>query len=575
MTFEKLANYFEEIRSTASRNSMTEILARVLKDSDSDEIDMVVYLMLGVLAPSYRQIVFQIANQMMIRAIAQAFDESIDTVHVLYKRHGDLGDVAEILATNHKSGHKKSKVSVTEIYEEFVRVAQAQGEGSQEQKVLLFSEILKKLGPISAKYAVRIPLGKMRLGFSDLTILDALSVMETGDKSRRKIIESAYQVMSDVGVIAKEVKMHGSDKLDHKVTPMVGIPVMPMLAQRLKSADEMIKKMGQVSVEPKFDGLRVLIHYSRAKNTLRAFTRNLHDVSHMFPELMEIGKHIKVDEIILDSEAIGIDATTKKLAEFQVTMQRRRKHDIQGMQDKIPLTFFVFDILFVDGKNLMQSAYTERREMLSNVVTTGSLLRVDDYTLTSDPVVIRQKHDQYIKEGLEGILVKKADSTYVPGRTGWRWVKMKEVEDAHSKLSDTVDAIIMGYTVGEGKRSSFGIGQFLVGVLDKGVIKSVTKVGTGLSDNDFISLKKILKKVTVSAKPTEYEVSKPLTPDFWVSPEVVVEIAADEITKSPNHTSGLALRFPRLIKIRDDKSINQATTLEELIVLAKLQKKSS
>jgi DNA ligase-1 len=191
---------------------------------------------------------------------------------------------------------------------------------------------------------------------------------------------------------------------------------------------------------------------------------------------------------------------------------------------------------------------------------------VDEKLITSDPEKIRKKHADYLKAGLEGVIVKKNSSTYVPGRTGWRWVKMKEVESAHARLSDTVDCIIMGYTQGRGKRASFGIGQFLAGVSDGESFRSITKVGTGLSDAQFRELAKRLKKIQVKDKPKEYEVTKELSPDFWVSPEVVVELAADEITVSPpnKHTAGYALRFPRLIKFRDDKSAGQVTTLKEL-----------
>ena len=168
-------------------------------------------------------------------------------------------------------------------------------------------------------------------------------------------------------------------------------------------------------------------------------------------------------------------------------------------------------------------------------------------------------------------MVKRANSRYVPGRTGWRWVKMKESEKAAAKLADTLDLVVMGYTRGRGKRATFGVGQFFAGVKDGGKIKTVTKVGTGLTDKQFKELSARLNKISVKEKPKNYEVDKTLEPDFWVTPELVVEIAADEITKSPNHTAGMALRFPRLIKFRDDKSADQITTLEELKELAEMQ----
>ena len=182
-------------------------------------------------------------------------------------------------------------------------------------------------------------------------------------------------------------------------------------------------------------------------------------------------------------------------------------------------------------------------------------------------------HQKYLKMGLEGVVVKKANAGYVSGRTGWNWVKMKEVEGTRGKLSDTVDCVIMGYSSGKGKRVGFGVGQFLAGIREKDTYKTITKVGTGLTDEQFRELRKRLETVKIQEKPKEYDVNKYLTPDFWVLPDVVVELAADEITISPKHTAGLALRFPRLVKFRDDKKGDQVTTLGELKAMYKLQKK--
>ena len=252
-------------------------------------------------------------------------------------------------------------------------------------------------------------------------------------------------------------------------------------------------------------------------------------------------------------------------------MSRRRKHEIEATAAKIPITFQVFDVLYKDGKSLMDLPYVKRRQTLEKTVKNGKFLQIVDYKITRDPKVIEKEMNRKVTEGLEGIIVKRANSRYVAGRTGWRWVKMKEVEGAVARLADTVDCLVMGYSAGRGKRVEFGVGQFLVGVRDRDKIKTVTKVGTGLTDDQFRELKKRLTKLEVKNKPKEYEVPKDLEPDYWVKPGLVVEIAADEITKSPKHTSGYALRFPRLVKFRDDKSVNQATTYSEIGKLFKLQ----
>jgi len=565
MKFSELANYFDKLEKTASRNEITQILAEVFKKVKPEEIDKVVYLFLGQLAPSYQGIVFNIAERMMLRVLSEAYGKEVKEVRSLYKRKGDLGNVAQELAKGKGRG-----LAVSHVYGELVEIAKDEGLGSQERKVKRTAKLLSELNPLSARFVTRIPVGKLRLGFSDKTILDALSWMEKGDKSAKGDIEKAYYVTPDVGALAKKVKKVGIAKAASETTPVLGVPILPMLAQRIKSPAEMIKKMGKVGVEPKLDGLRIQIHFRQG--FVKAYTRNLNETSWMFPELKNLGKYIKGSELILDTEAIGLDEKTKTLVNFQTTMTRRRKHEIERVALKVKIKFYVFDILFKDGKSLMDKSYLERRKVLEKTVKNGPLTQVVDCQITESPEEISSLNIQKRKEGLEGIILKKTDSPYVPGRTGWRWVKMKEAEKAHAKLADTIDCIVMGYTAGKGRRAQFGVGQFLVGVRNKEKIKTLTKVGTGLTDEQFRELKRRLSKLETKEKPKEYIVHKNLEPDYWVEPKLVVEIAADEITKSPTHSSGLALRFPRLIRFRDDKSLDQATTTSEVKKLFQMQK---
>ncbi len=569
MKFREFAEYLEKLEKTSSRLEITRILADLFKKTDSKEIDKVVYLSLGILAPNYEGVLLNLAEKMVIRSIALAYSKDLEDVTKLYKEKGDVGDVAQAL---NQSSNKE--INVLGVYEKLLEIAKDSGEGSQDRKIEKMAELLKNLDPLSCRFVARIPVGRLRLGFSEKTVIDALR--QAQGKLSDDTIESAYNVRPDIGYIAKLVK---ENKLQ-EVMPKVGVPVVPMLAQRLNSTSEMIEKMGEVSVEPKFDGLRIFIHFKRSRQSdggtsfIRIFTRNMNAIDiETLPELKEVGKFIRADEIILDTEAVGLDPEREGFLDFQKTIQRRRKHDIAKNASEIPLQFQVFDVLLINGKSMIDVPYRQRREELEKIVTSGKLLRIDENTITKDPDVIKSMHEKYLKLGLEGVVVKKADGHYVSGRTGWNWVKMKEVEGQSGRLSDTVDCVVMGYSVGKGKRSGFGIGQFLVGVRDGDIFKTVTKVGTGLTDEQFRELNTRLKKIEVKDKPKEFEVNKDLYPDYWVIPKVVVELAADEITVSPKHTSGLALRFPRLINFRDDKSASQATTLRELQDLLKLQKK--
>lgn len=563
MLFKDLSIYLQKLENTPSRLEITAILSDLFSKTQEEEINKVVYLSLGAMGPNYEGVVLQLAEKMIVRAIALANKVENDEVLKKYKQVGDLGIVAEEL-TKGEGG----KLTVTGVYEALLEIAKDSGEGSQEKKLIKMANLLNSLDPLSARFAARIPVGKLRLGFSEKTVIDALA---SHDKKIKDEIETAYNIRPDIGYIAKLVK---SRKLK-EAKPKLGVPVVPMLAQRLNSADEMIKKMGIVSVEPKFDGLRIFIHYRRKDKFLRIFTRNMNYLDEdIFPELKTVGEHINAHEVILDTEAVGIDTKREMFLDFQKTMQRRRKHDIEKTSTDIPLQFQVFDLLLLDGESLIKTPYIKRRETLEKVVKSGNLLRIDENTITEDPVVIRSMHNKYLKMGLEGIIVKRADSTYVSGRTGWNWVKMKEIEGTRGKLSDTVDCVIMGYTSGRGKRAGFGVGQFLAGVRSGDKFVTVTKVGTGLSDEQFKILYKVLDGLKTEIQPKEYEVNKDLTPDFWVVPEVVVELAADEITVSPKHTAGYALRFPRLVKFRDDKSPKTASDVYDIKELFKLQKRS-
>lgn len=584
MTFGKFAGYLTRLESLTSRNAMIEVVAELLKDLNSSEVDKAVYLMLGRLGPQYEKLEFQLADRMVIRAIH--FIESGKTLQQVvddFKEAGDLGNLVEryLLKRFDKETHD-SWLSITEVFDELFRIMKEVGQGSQEKKIGRLASLLTTIDPLSSKYVIRIVLGKLRLGFSDKTILDALSWGEFGDKSGKDALETAYQVSPDIGLLAKLVKQYGLNKAVGKVDVALGTPVMSALASRLKTAEEMIAKMGRVIVEPKFDGTRVQIHFAQQSGFvisdklqdtnkkaffLRTFTRNLEETSQMFPELQEIGKQIKADSVILDSEAVGYDVKTGKLLPFQMTITRKRKHGVAEASVNVPLKFFVFDILYKDGKSLLKMPLSERRALLKKVVSVGNVLVIDDSIETDEADTLRNYHEKQLSEGLEGAMVKKVDGVYTPGRTGWSWVKFKESEEAAAKLSDTLDCVVMGYYAGQGKRTQFGLGAFLVGVRSEEGDKfyTIAKIGTGLSDEQWREIKERSVKYETPRKPKEYgEIKKLLLPDVWLEPAIVVEIAADEITKSPTHSAGVALRFPRLERFRDDKSPEQATTIQEL-----------
>lgn len=593
MTIAKLSEYLNQLENISSRLEITSTLADLLNNLEPDEVRPTCYLLQGQLLPQYHGLEFQISVKTVIKVLARLLpNKKGDTIDLFgdedlsaaetevgsrYKKVGDLGKVAQSVITERGVQLKKqtSSLDVAELYQKLSEIAQDNGSQSQQRKQDKAVALFGQLDPLSAKFVARILLGRLRLGFSDMTIMDALSWAMCGDKSEREMLEAAYQRRADIGKLASEYLQLKDSTKRHKLLAEqysieLGVPVVPALCQRLNSASEVIEKMKEVVAEPKYDGLRIQIHFRKGSDgkpaLLRTFTRNLEESSAQFPELEHIAAKLHCQSCILDGEAIGYDPKTGHLIPFQQTIQRKRKHGIAEKAAEIPVRFYIFDLLYLDGHNLINQPLVERKKKLDKVFADNDILRHPESLTTTDSVELKQYHEEMLAEGLEGIVMKQTSAAYQSGRKGWSWVKMKEAEGTTGKLSDTMDVIVMGYYYGRGKRAEFGIGAFLVGVLDEKTqqVLTLAKIGTGLTEETLAEVKKRCDALVVPEQPPVYIVQKMLIPDVWCSPELVVEVAADELTTSPIHSAGQALRFPRFIKFRDDKKWDEATTLEEL-----------
>lgn len=584
MKFETFCENLEKIEQTASRLEITSIFSEILKGASLSEMAPICYLTQGRIGPKFEPIEFQIAEKMWVRAISIAFKTEASKINELYKKLGDMGDVAQNLA-----GHKKDQAkTVKEVFNLLRKVAETNGTGSQEAKVAILASLLSDLGPIGVRYLVRIPLGKLRLGLSDVTVLDSLSQMLSGNKSHREELERAYNVCADLGMIAEIAKESGISGIN-KVQIQVGVPIRCAQSERLGSLEAIVEKLEKFAVEPKYDGFRVQIHLDKTrkmpeseelsifgtqspKPLITIFSRNHENITNSFPDIVEAVSKLPVKKAIIDGEAIAFNSDTDEFLSFQETVQRRRKHKIAEYQESIPLKVFVFDLLYLEGEDLLASKFQDRFEKLEKIINKSDQ---DDIVITPHEIVgdverARELYTLYVTEGLEGIMCKKLDSDYQAGSRNYNWIKYKRVESG--LLQDTIDGVVMGYYKGKGKRTDFGIGAFLIGVIDPKTseIYSIARVGTGVTDVQFHELKKLFDTWKTQEKPKEYLATASLECDIWIKPQIVVEVKADEITKSPMHMAKLALRFPRLIKIRE-KSPDDATTLKEVNELFKLQ----
>lgn len=585
MQFKLLSTYFQKLERTSSRNEMTVILSELLSEASLDEIDRICYLLLGKLAPMYKSVEFNMGEKMMLRVLGVAHKVDVSDVKKLMGELGDLGKVCWKLG---KKSKDQKLLSVIEVYELLLAIAKDEGQGSQERKVSNYAKLLSTLDPLSAKYVACLPVSTLRLGFSVQTLLDALSWMQAGNKSLKKQVERAFNAAPDVGLIAKTFKKDGLAGLE-RIQIKVGRPIMPQKCQRVKTAEEMMERMGgAAAVEPKFDGTRTQIHLGvlpedtqsqvdvqealgfdvgEAVPPVRIYSRNLEDMTAMFPDLaLAVSKSIKAKTAILDGEALGYDSSTGKFIPFQETIKRKRKHGVKEKIGEVPLKLFIFDVLFVDGKSLLSTPFNKRREILEKLVVGDYEEGITEVVVQEAPQIVvksakelQREFKKEIADGLEGVVVKSLDSLYEAGARGYSWIKFK------GEL-DSVDCVVLGYYYGRGRRSGFGIGAFLVGVYDKNKDQFVTvaKIGTGLSDEQWVKMREDCDKLAIGEKPKNVLVDKALYPDVWAKPEIVVEIRADEITKSPAHTANYALRFPRLVDWRVDKVATDVTTLEEV-----------
>lgn len=565
---------------------MVELLSELFKKTDAVEIEKISYLLQGRVVPLYHSLEFHMADKMIVEAISMALDTSKEKVVAEFKQKGDLGTAVESLKKSLSKTIKK--LSVISVYESLFNIAKINGKGSVDKKITLLSELIKSLDTLSVRYIVRIPLDKLRLGFSDMTILDSLSWMLTGSKELRSEIEKAYNVRPDLGLIAKNLKQGGIEKIRH-IEPEVGIPILMAKADRLKSPKAILEKIGTSAIEFKYDGLRLQVH--KKGNTVTLFSRNLENVTLMFPDVVEgVIQQTDAKEIIFEGEVVAYNPKTGVFIPFQQTMQRKRKYDIAKKAAEIPVKLFAFELLYLNGENLIGAPYKTRKHKLKQTIKEGNTIIYAAEHRVSKESEIDELFEKSVKEGFEGIIAKKLDGVYQAGMRSFNWIKYKKTMD--SRLMDTIDVLVMGYTKGEGKRTLFGVGQFLTGIYNSknDRFETVSKIGTGLTDEQFREFFKRVQKLHVKDKPKEYDVDKLLDADIWLRPSLVVEVASDEITRSQVHTAGrimeisksgkaqivkeagYALRFPRLVFFRDDKKPKDATSLTEVIKLFKKQR---
>ena len=594
VTFHEVCKIFDILEKTSSRNEMTEKLSNFYKTLNSTDAQILSYLIQGRVAPFFVNSEFNYSEKSfltLLKNISEVGNISED-IHEKRKELGDIGDTLEYITS--KLGYSGEGLSLQEMYDIFWRIVNTTGNGSIEKKNSLITNSLKQISPLESKYFGRIVCGSLRFGLNVKTLLDVFSFVIQGDKGIKEELERAYGAYADIGyicnlVIGKDKKEVLDNLTSVKVQP--GIPVMPRLVERVSKFEEVFERLGEsILVQSKYDGLRCQIHkfnkniflnketiwleYLKKEDNgslfetkddiseVKLFTRNLEDVTEMFPEIVEAAKAVNKESFILDSEALGWNPKVGKFMTFQETMQRRRKYGVKSMKEDMPVKAMVFDILYLEGKSLLDLDTEKRIEILEDIDLKGSIEK-DRTVEVNNLDNLYEVFNKAINFGHEGIIVKNKIGKYLPGVRNYDWIKLKR--SMESNLVDSIDLVAVGYSQGSGRRSGFGIGAVLGAIYneEKDTFEAICNVGTGFSDEQLKNISKSFEKDILEKKPKNINVEKGLEPDVWVEPRVVFTVEADEITRKKD-SKLLSLRFPRLIEWDRDKSIVEATSVEEL-----------
>lgn len=575
VAFKELARVFERLEQTSSSTAMIDTLGRFLPKLSPQEARLTAYLLSGKVGPSFSTPQFGMAEKMVAHAVARAYDVPMVRVARMAVRSGDLGAVAAQLTVG-----RGASLSIDQIFKLLTQVALTSGPGAQTEKIDMLAALLRQADAVEAKYIVRTVLGTHRIGAAEMTFLHGLSKAAGGSKKDKALLEYAYNVLSDLGEVAFRV-MRGGLKSLARVRPQPGVPVRMMLATRVEDLDEVPSHLrGELFAEYKYDGERLQVHKD-GHGEIRAFSRRLEDITHQYPEVIaRIRSNLKARSAIIEGEVVAIDPKTKRLLPFQVVMQRKRKLKIERYQKEVPVALFLFDLLYLDGKSLLGAPLVERKLLLGKHLKARAPVAVGDFVRTEEISDVEEYFHKAIAHGAEGVVIKGASSPYEAGHRGWYWIKFKK--EYAKNLADTFDVVVVGALHGKGSRAG-RYGSFLVAAFDPKTNKyySFTKVGTGITDAALRRLPRVLKPYLIPQK--HRLVVTNMAMDVWFEPAMVVEISGADLTVSPVHTvatdrlkkGGIALRFPRLVRFRSDKTPEQATTVQEIWEMYKRRARSA
>lgn len=555
MKYKKLAEIYEKLESTTKRLEKTSILSDFLKKLEEKDRD-VLYLLLGDIYPEYDERRIGISNQLAIKSISKSTGTSEEKIVKKWKEIGDIGKVSGFFASKKKQSTLHSYILTTEkVISNLRKLPELEGKGTVSKRLSLITELFSSASPLEAQYLARTLLRELRIGIKESTIRDAMAkAFFDSDKEAINKIQSAIDNSNDIALVFDAAKSKNLKELD-KVKIQVGKPIKVMLAQKVNNVEEAFKAVGKpCAIEYKYDGFRLIIHKKGTEIVL--FTRRLENVTKQFPEVVEyVNKYVEGDSFILDAEAVGFNRKTKEYKPFQEISQRiRRKYNIEKLQKELPVEINVFDILYYNGKSLIDKPFEKRSSILRQIVKNHPYKIISSkQIITSDAKRAEKFYKKALNENQEGAMFKKLSAKYQPGSRVGHMLKIKPEER-------DLDLVITGGEYGTGKRYGW-LSSFILSCRnEKGKFLEIGKVGTGikeLSSEDGMSFKDLTEKL-------KSHIIEEKGKKVKIKPKVVVSVTYQEIQRSPNYNSGFALRFPRFTALRDDKSPSEVSTLKEV-----------
>ncbi|MDP6845661.1 MAG: ATP-dependent DNA ligase [Candidatus Nanoarchaeia archaeon] len=558
MEYSKLVDIYEALSGTSKLLEKRAIIAGFLKGLDAREVESAVLLLEGRLFPEWDRRKIGIGTQTVIKAISTSSGKSEDSIKADWTKIGDLGLVAERnISSKTQSTLFSGKLTIDQVFTNLRKLSEIEGGGSTGKKIGLIAELLSASNGVGAKYIVRTCLEDLRTGAGFGVLRDSIASAFDVEVSN---VQTAYDLTTDISKVAKVAKIK-SDRGLLALELSVGNPVKVMLFKKSESIEEGFDVVGKpAAIDYKYDGFRLQIH--RSGKEIKLFTRNLENVTSQFPDIVNmIEKDVNSKEFIIDCEVIGYDKKTGNWKPFQDISQRiKRKYEIDEMIKEVPVMIIVFDIINLDGENLISIPFSERRNRLSKVINEDPLAVSLAKEIVTDSV---EKGNEFyakaLSDGAEGVMMKKLDSVYKPGSRVGYGIKIKPV-------METLDLVVVGSEWGSGKRSKW-LSSFILACRDGNEFKEIGKMGTGFKEKDeegvsFGKMTELLKPLIVSESGREVR----------VKPGVIIEVKYEEIQKSTNYDSGFALRFPRFVRLREDKGLKDVDDLKRVSKLAKGQR---